>query len=91
MPYDILTSYTTLLATMLYELLFIRRVDDQVQPIFKLCPDRGRNETTDLWTKHPVDKGLWKIIGRDDDHVGYTHGERLMLLDRSRRLKLTPR
>jgi hypothetical protein len=59
----------------LYELVFVRQPDSKLQSIFQLYPDRDRYPTSDLWTEHPVHRGLWKIIGRIDDHVSFTHGE----------------
>jgi acyl-coenzyme A synthetase/AMP-(fatty) acid ligase len=61
----------------LHELVFVRQPDDRMQSIFKLYTDRDRYETNDLWAEHPVYKGLWKIIGRADDHVSFSHGEGL--------------
>lgn len=61
----------------LHKLVFVRLPDDRVQSIFKLYPDRDRYETNDLYTEHPVYKGLWKIIGRVDDYVSFSHGEGL--------------
>ncbi|EIT82217.1 hypothetical protein AO1008_11774 [Aspergillus oryzae 100-8] len=61
----------------LYELVFTRRPGDSPQQIFKLYPDIDRFETKDLWTEHPVHKGLWKIIGRTDDYVYLSHADGL--------------
>ncbi|CAI7665550.1 unnamed protein product [Penicillium pancosmium] len=61
----------------LHELVFVRQPDDRTQSIFKLYTDRDRYPTNDLWIEHPVYKGLWKIIGRADDHVSFSHGEGL--------------
>ncbi|KAI4149283.1 MAG: hypothetical protein LQ340_004714, partial [Diploschistes diacapsis] len=51
-----------------------------MQQIFQICPDRDRFETSDLWTEHPQRKGLWKIVGREDDHVCLSHGNGLHAL-----------
>lgn len=61
----------------LYELVFVRRPDCPLQPVFMVYPDRDRFETKDLWVEHPVYKGLWKIIGRTDDYVAFSHGDGL--------------
>jgi acyl-coenzyme A synthetase/AMP-(fatty) acid ligase len=61
----------------LHELVFVRQADSEIQMIFKVYPELDRYETKDLWTEHPVHKGLWKIIGRADDHVSFSHGEGL--------------
>ncbi|CAG8909802.1 unnamed protein product [Penicillium egyptiacum] len=61
----------------LYELVFARQPDSKLQSIFRLYPDLDRYPTCDLWIKHPAHKGLWKIVGRSDDHVSFSHGEGL--------------
>ncbi|KAJ5300979.1 uncharacterized protein N7443_005981 [Penicillium atrosanguineum] len=61
----------------LHELVFIRNPDCAMQQIFSVYPDRDRFETNDLWVKHPTKKGLWKIIGRSDDYVCFSHGDGL--------------
>jgi acyl-coenzyme A synthetase/AMP-(fatty) acid ligase len=61
----------------LHELVFVRNPESELQSIFKLYPDLDRYPTSDLWIEHPVHKGLWKIIGRSDDYVTFTHGEGL--------------
>jgi hypothetical protein len=60
-----------------YELVIVRRPECLYQPIFLLYPDRERFETNDLWVEHPTRKDLWKIIGRSDDYVYFTHGDGL--------------
>ncbi|OQE20888.1 hypothetical protein PENFLA_c015G05828 [Penicillium flavigenum] len=61
----------------LYELIFVRQPDSKLQSIFRLYPDLDRYPTSDLWIEHPEHKGLWKIVGRSDDHVSFSHGEGL--------------
>lgn len=61
----------------LYELVFVRKPDCPLQPCFMVYPDRDRFETNDLWVRHPVYQGLWKIIGRTDDYIAFSHGEGL--------------
>ncbi|KAL9621359.1 MAG: hypothetical protein Q9160_004250 [Pyrenula sp. 1 TL-2023] len=62
----------------LHELVFIRRPEhSSMQPIFRVYPDRDRHPTSDLWTEHPTQKGLWKIVGRTDDYISLSHGEGL--------------
>lgn len=61
----------------LYELVFVRQPNSKLQSIFQLYPDLDRYPTSDLWTEHPDYKGLWKIVGRSDDHVSFSHGESL--------------
>ena len=59
---------------MLLREVFVREPDSELQSIFQLYPDHDRYPTSDLWTKHPVHKSLWNIIGRSDDYVSFTHG-----------------
>ena len=61
----------------LYELVFVRQPDSKLQSIFRLYPDLDCYPTSDLWIEHPEHKGLWKIVGRSDDHVSFSHGEGL--------------
>ncbi|KAI9035183.1 putative AMP-binding enzyme [Aspergillus affinis] len=61
----------------LHELVFVRRPECAMQQIFSVYPDRDTFETKDLWTEHPKYKGLWTIIGRDDDYVYLAHGDGL--------------
>lgn len=61
----------------LYELVFVRQPDSKIQSIFQLYPDLDRYPTSDLWVEHSDHKGLWKIVGRSDDHVSFSHGEGL--------------
>ncbi|KAJ5712437.1 hypothetical protein N7493_008905 [Penicillium malachiteum] len=59
----------------LHELVFVRDPSCEMQMIFKTYPNRDRFETNDLWVEHPTEKGLWKIIGRSDDYVCFSHGD----------------
>ena len=62
----------------LHELVFVRQPEcAPMQQIFLLHPDRSRFETNDLWIEHPERKGFWKIVGRKDDYVCFSHGEGL--------------
>ena len=61
----------------LHELVFIRKPECVLQQIFLVHPDKNRHETKDLWVEHPQRKGLWKIVGRTDDYVTFTHAEGL--------------
>lgn len=53
----------------LYELVFVRRPECAMQPIFIAFPELDRFETKDIWSPHPSRKGLWKVIGRMDDFI----------------------
>lgn len=61
----------------LYELVFVRDPKSSMQQIFTVYPHLDRFETNDLCVEHPTEKGLWKIIGRSDDYVCFSHGEGL--------------
>lgn len=61
----------------LHELVFIYNPNCEMQQIFTVYPNRDRFETNDLWVEHPTEKGLWKIIGRSDDYVCFSHGDGL--------------
>lgn len=60
-----------------HELVFIRRPECAMQQIFLVYPDLDRFETKDLFIEHPVRKGLWKLIGRSDVYVYFSHGDGL--------------
>ncbi|KAJ6023984.1 hypothetical protein N7540_004781 [Penicillium herquei] len=62
-------------ANNMHELVFVRDPSCEMQQIFRVYPDRDRFETNDLWLEHPTEKGLWKIIGRVDDYVCFSHGD----------------
>lgn len=61
----------------LHELVFVRQEDSSLQPIFRLYPELDRYPTKDVWVEHPVWKGHWRIVGRTDDYVTFSHGEGL--------------
>jgi hypothetical protein len=61
----------------LHELVFVRDPNCAMQQIFSVYSDRDRFETKDLWVEHPTHKGLWKIVGRSDDYVCFSHGDGL--------------
>lgn len=61
----------------LHELVLVRDPNCAMQQIFSVYPDLDRFETKELWVEHPNHKGLWKIVGRRDDYVCFTHGEGL--------------
>ncbi|KAJ5852655.1 AMP-binding enzyme [Penicillium soppii] len=81
---NLLVSHTLVIPTIgifehrfdnLHELVFVRKLDSNLQSIFQLYPDFFRYPTSDLWIEHPVHKGLWEIIGRSDDYVTFSHGK----------------
>ncbi|KAG6852620.1 putative secondary metabolism biosynthetic enzyme [Blastosporella zonata] len=39
-------------------------------------PDENGYATSDLWIPHPTDKSLWKIVGRIDDVIIHSSGEK---------------
>ncbi|KAJ5679304.1 AMP-binding enzyme [Penicillium macrosclerotiorum] len=59
----------------LHELVFVRQPDTMVPMIFQMFPDRDRYESSDMLVEHPMYKGLWKLIGRSDDWLSFSHGD----------------
>ncbi|KAF5371510.1 hypothetical protein D9615_009619 [Tricholomella constricta] len=46
------------------------------QPMAKNLPDVDGYTTSDLWVNHPTKKHLWKIVGRKDDVIIHSSGEK---------------
>ena len=61
----------------IHELVFVKRPGHMLQQIFQVYLDRDRFETNDLWVEHPSLKGHWKIVGRSDDYISFSHGDGL--------------
>ena len=61
----------------LHELVFVRRAGPILPQVFQMYPKSTRFETKDLWIEHPTEKGFWKIVGRVDDYVCFSHGHGL--------------
>jgi thioester reductase-like protein/aryl carrier-like protein len=47
------------------------------QPVFYTFPHLDEYSTGDLYEPHPEKPGLWKYIGRGDDIIVFTNGEKL--------------
>ncbi|KAF5671682.1 nonribosomal peptide synthetase [Fusarium heterosporum] len=60
-----------------YELV-IRRKDVSIdQPCFYTFPDLSEWSTKDIYEPHPTLKDLWRYIGRADDVIVFSNGEKL--------------
>ncbi|KAG6832642.1 putative NRPS-like protein biosynthetic cluster [Tephrocybe sp. NHM501043] len=46
------------------------------QTMINNLPDADGYATSDLWVPHPTDKSLWKIVGRIDDVITHSSGEK---------------
>ncbi|KAF4582493.1 putative NRPS-like protein biosynthetic cluster [Pleurotus pulmonarius] len=57
-----------------YELCVVRGETDHIN-VFNMA-DKAGYATSDLFTKHPTKEGLWKIVGRKDDVIVHTTGEK---------------
>lgn len=57
-----------------YELCVVRGKTDHIN-VFNMA-DKAGYATSDLFTKHPTKEGLWKIVGRKDDVIVHTTGEK---------------
>ncbi|KAF2017909.1 AMP-binding enzyme [Aaosphaeria arxii CBS 175.79] len=62
----------------LYEAVFVRHPEvERWQQVFHLYPDLQEFPTHDIYTQHPSKKDMWKYVGRTDDMVPFSHGEKL--------------
>ena len=61
--------------------LFVVRSDAPkipgMQPVFELFPDLTEWPTRDLYVQHPTKKDHWRCIGRSDDVLVLSNGEKL--------------
>ena len=59
--------------------LFINRVANEVglQPVFELFPEIEEWDTRELYSRHPTKPYLWRCIGRADDIIVLSNGEKL--------------
>lgn len=61
----------------LYELIIIRNEKLFLfQGIFSTFPELQEYPTKDLFSKHPTKPGYWRYIGRSDDVIVYSNGEK---------------
>ncbi|KAG1845073.1 hypothetical protein C8R48DRAFT_772657 [Suillus tomentosus] len=49
---------------------------DKLQPSIENLPDVQGYATNDLFVRHPIQKHLWKIVGRADDVIVLSSGEK---------------
>ncbi|KAJ5156626.1 AMP-binding enzyme [Penicillium capsulatum] len=61
----------------MYEMIMERPPGEIMQMIWYTYPELDRFETKDLWVKHPVYEGFWKIVGRTDDYIPLSHADGL--------------
>lgn len=60
-----------------YELVIVRRKElDLNQAIFITFPDLQEYHSKDLFSKHPTEDGLWTYVGRLDDIIVLSNGEK---------------
>lgn len=60
-----------------YEQFFVR--DPSTDPYYSIWytfPDRNEISTQDLFSKHPSKPNLWKYVGRSDDLIVFSNGEK---------------
>ncbi|KAL8782846.1 MAG: hypothetical protein Q9195_009553 [Heterodermia aff. obscurata] len=60
-----------------YEQFFVR--DPSTDPYYAIWytfPDRNEISTQDLFSKHPSKPNLWKYVGRSDDLIVFSNGEK---------------
>ena len=57
-----------------------------MQPVFELFPDLTEWPTRDLYVQHPTKKDHWRCIGRNDDVLVLSNGEKLNPVDTEGRL-----
>ncbi|KAJ5799260.1 uncharacterized protein N7518_001328 [Penicillium psychrosexuale] len=74
-----------------YGMVFVRRPECVMQPIFIAFPELERFETKDLWIQHPTRKGLWKIVCRMDDFVSLTDAKGYFVSSFEREIEQHPR
>lgn len=60
-----------------YELVIPRPANIKKHAIFHTYPDSTGYHTKDLFAPHPTRSGLWKYIGRNDDVLVLSNGEKL--------------
>ena len=70
--------------------LFIVRSDSPkvpgMQPVFELFPDLEKWPTRDLYARHPTKPDHWRCIGRNDDVLVLSNGEKLNPVDTEGRI-----
>ncbi|KKZ67205.1 hypothetical protein EMCG_07103 [[Emmonsia] crescens] len=59
-----------------FELVIPRQADRHFHGIFHTYPDIQEYRTGDLFTPHPRKPGLWRYVGRGDDVIVLSNGEK---------------
>ncbi|KAI9046454.1 hypothetical protein LZ554_009203 [Drepanopeziza brunnea f. sp. 'monogermtubi'] len=74
-----------------YEQVYVRHPStDQYIAAWSTFPDRTEFPTQDLYTKHPTKPNLWKYMGRIDDTIVLSNGEKFNSVDLEAALKQHP-
>lgn len=76
----------------LFELFIVRSEASKVpgiQPVFELFPDLKEFPTKDLYVRHPDKPDHWRCIGRNDDVLVLSNGEKLNPVDTEGRIANT--
>ncbi|KAJ4288749.1 hypothetical protein N0V88_007283 [Collariella sp. IMI 366227] len=61
----------------LAEFVIHRQPDNDFQTVFHNFPDLTEWRSNDLYEKHPTKPGLWKYVGRADDIIVLSNGEKI--------------
>ncbi len=60
-----------------YEQFFVRHPStDQFHSLWYTFPDKNEISTSDLFSKHPSKPNLWMYMGRSDDLIVFSNGEK---------------
>ncbi len=73
----------------IHELVIVRLdapVIPGMQPVFELFPDLKEWSTNDLYVRHPSKADHWRCIGRNDDVIVLSNGEKLNPADTEGRI-----
>lgn len=72
-----------------YELFIVRSDAPKIagmQPVFELFPDIDEWPTKDFYVRHPSKSDHWRCIGRNDDVIVLSNGEKLNPVDTEGRI-----
>jgi acyl-coenzyme A synthetase/AMP-(fatty) acid ligase len=61
----------------LYELLIVKTEDGPTQPCFEIYSDAEIFHTEDVFTAHGSKRDMWKWVGRLDDIITFSTGEKM--------------
>ncbi|EKM49837.1 uncharacterized protein PHACADRAFT_154467, partial [Phanerochaete carnosa HHB-10118-sp] len=60
------------------------------QPMVENLPDTKGNNTSDLWEPHPKKAGYWRIVGRTDDVIVLSSGEKIVPIPQEHHIAASP-